>query len=146
MKSQCSHQNCCENCVICMNDIKSDENTCTLPCKHSFHESCLQQYRENTIVPVCPLCRSKLPLRSLVDEMYDVARCYKRIIKTGYKSKGRHIVHLYITYKSFSEMFLDNHVNIWYSHRVIQPKQKQRFNNKQNHKNIKKFKNYKGKI
>ena len=141
----CSHSNSCDNCVICMNEIKPTEYVFKLPCcQNSLHQSCFKKCRENMIDAVCPLCRAKLPLRSLEDELYDVARSYKQITKTGYKSKDERIVHLYIKYKSFSEMFLDNHVNVWYSYRVVKPNQKQPFKHKE-HKR-KKIKNFKRKL
>ena len=43
-------------CPVCMEDIMKNRGTRTLPCDHTFHTSCLEQWKaqgKNT----CPMCR-----------------------------------------------------------------------------------------
>lgn len=41
-------------CTICLETIKTD-NGVSLPCKHSFHEDCIDDWLE--VSPTCPICR-----------------------------------------------------------------------------------------
>lgn len=43
------------SCVICFEDIKSGDILSHLPCEHSFHKGCLEQWWK--IKESCPLCR-----------------------------------------------------------------------------------------
>lgn len=47
-----------EECVICIAHYHEGDHIRTLPCNHSFHESCLIQWlrRKKT----CPICRRRL--------------------------------------------------------------------------------------
>lgn len=47
-----------EECMICMNQLKSSEVTC-MPCAHLFHGDCIQKWLN--INYQCPLCRFPMP-------------------------------------------------------------------------------------
>ena len=108
--------NSCENCVICLSEI--DKNDCmhTLPCNHSFHKNCFKNYRENTVDPLCPLCRAPIPIGSLEEEMYDISRSNKiKQIKVFHK-KNMNIVHVRIHYKY--EKYEDIYTEYWRSNMI----------------------------
>lgn len=43
-------------CVVCQDDIKSDEEIKVLDCKHEFHKNCINPWIK--IRNLCPLCRT----------------------------------------------------------------------------------------
>ena len=45
-------------CTICLDDSRNE--MCKLNCKHSFHESCLEEWKKHSQIPNCPLCRSEI--------------------------------------------------------------------------------------
>lgn len=47
------------HCTICLCDIVRKEQS-ILPCKHTFHVSCITEWRETHIT--CPICRVEIPL------------------------------------------------------------------------------------
>ena len=48
-----------DECAICLESL--DGSLCTLPCKHSFHASCVKELRKIGVNHLCPMCRSDLP-------------------------------------------------------------------------------------
>lgn len=48
------------HCSICLCDIARKEKITVLPCKHSYHSSCIGNWRETHIT--CPICRVEMPL------------------------------------------------------------------------------------
>ena len=51
-------------CAICSEPLPSLEGTVTTPCKHHFHQSCMQKLE----LPVCPCCGSSLPVALFLPE------------------------------------------------------------------------------
>jgi len=49
-----------QKCVICL-DLLAGEATCTLPCRHVFHGTCVAKLRSFGVSQACPLCRVPLP-------------------------------------------------------------------------------------
>ena len=49
-----------EKCIICLEEIKINENVCYLPCKHVFHFKCIKLYFFDNLCSVCPLCKYDL--------------------------------------------------------------------------------------
>jgi hypothetical protein len=49
-----------EKCVICQDEL-TDASSCTLPCAHVFHITCVAELRRFGVDQACPLCRSSLP-------------------------------------------------------------------------------------
>lgn len=47
------------HCSICISDIDVNEKK-ILACNHSYHASCITQWREKNIS--CPVCRVEMPL------------------------------------------------------------------------------------
>ena len=48
-----------EKCSICMSDLNIDEQVCDLPCKHTFHDECIQPWLSNYNYK-CPICRKEV--------------------------------------------------------------------------------------
>ena len=48
------------HCSICLCDIAKKEKETILACKHTFHTSCLTEWRETHIT--CPVCRVEMRL------------------------------------------------------------------------------------
>jgi hypothetical protein len=46
-------------CPICLKQFEEGETSSRLPCRHSFHLSCLLPWLQKT--SSCPLCRAELP-------------------------------------------------------------------------------------
>ena len=50
-----------DECSICLENYKKGEQKATLPCKHEFHESCIERWIMHFHDPItgssCPLCR-----------------------------------------------------------------------------------------
>ena len=46
------------DCSICLEDFKRDDNVITLQCKHIFHENCLINWfiKQNSNKIECPIC------------------------------------------------------------------------------------------
>ncbi len=49
-----------EKCIICLEEIKINENVCYLPCKHVFHFKCLKLYFYDNLCSECSLCKYDL--------------------------------------------------------------------------------------
>ena len=49
-----------EECAICLDPLSSNV-TQMLPCKHTFHKSCVSELRSFGINQVCPMCRAVIP-------------------------------------------------------------------------------------
>jgi len=49
-----------KECSICLEQI-SNASTCSLPCAHVFHSSCVEGLRKFGVEQACPLCRAPLP-------------------------------------------------------------------------------------
>lgn len=73
-----------DECGICLEDIAVDEEKYTLPCKHTFHKSCLNPWCWRNPC-TCPKCRAVIPagiipsqpvrqLDLVVDEQADARR------------------------------------------------------------------------
>ena len=48
-------------CSICL-EVLSEASTCTLPCSHKYHKSCVAELRSCGAKQACPLCRAAMPL------------------------------------------------------------------------------------
>lgn len=44
------------DCRICLSDYEEGEQVTTLPCRHTFHSSCANQWLQQS--PTCPMCRA----------------------------------------------------------------------------------------
>ncbi|KAK7866886.1 hypothetical protein R5R35_006047 [Gryllus longicercus] len=53
-------------CPVCLKEHEIGETVKVLPCKHSFHGSCILPWLDKT--STCPLCRNELPTD---DEEYE---------------------------------------------------------------------------
>lgn len=51
-----------ESCALCMEDFKDTLNfpRRTTSCNHTFHWSCLNNFKARTSVPRCPMCRADI--------------------------------------------------------------------------------------
>ena len=47
-----------EKCSVCLAKYKQGETVSALPCKHIFHDDCIQSWFRNN--DSCPLCRARL--------------------------------------------------------------------------------------
>ncbi|XP_063984184.1 uncharacterized protein LOC135166106 isoform X2 [Diachasmimorpha longicaudata] len=50
-------------CTICLNDIGVQQIVYVHPCRHHFHESCIQEWRDQRQMEshnLCPNCRKKI--------------------------------------------------------------------------------------
>jgi Ring finger domain len=58
-------------CVICMDtsDNKNHEFLTKLPCKHTFHSTCLIEYFHKSSCTRCPICRYQVVHEMRVHEM-----------------------------------------------------------------------------
>ena len=55
-------------CVLCMGDMKRQEELQSLPCMHMFHLECLQKYsdiKQKPLLDCCCLCNDSRPRLSL---------------------------------------------------------------------------------
>ena len=48
------------SCRICFNDYSENEEISELPCKHFFHNECIQEWGKRN--PVCPFCEVEIPI------------------------------------------------------------------------------------
>ena len=48
------------HCSICLSDIEKRDKKNMLPCKHTYHASCIKEWRDTHIT--CPVCRVEMPL------------------------------------------------------------------------------------
>ncbi|KAK4954093.1 hypothetical protein LTR66_013583 [Elasticomyces elasticus] len=48
-----------ERCLICADEFKHHDSLAAMPCNHSFHGFCLEQWLDNS--HMCPTCRYALP-------------------------------------------------------------------------------------
>jgi hypothetical protein len=63
-KVECKENNLpTDDCTICKNSYKVGEYSVKTACNHVFHFDCLAQWSK--INPVCPFCRTNLPVRDL---------------------------------------------------------------------------------
>jgi hypothetical protein len=46
------------NCVVCQSEFQKQEEIRTLPCKHSFHKDCIDQWLK--INKTCPICKKDI--------------------------------------------------------------------------------------
>jgi hypothetical protein len=60
-----------ESCAICLSDFESSDNVIKINCGHIFHADCIQRWADQGARPVCPVCRSQLPLTLPVSKTYD---------------------------------------------------------------------------
>lgn len=49
-----------ERCAICVEDFKDGDVMRVLPCEHSFHKQCIDEWLNNHSA-VCPLCKFEVP-------------------------------------------------------------------------------------
>ena len=54
-----------EDCPICLEPYKENEELIILTCKHGYHESCLYSWVKIREVTVCPLCKGVSPAVTL---------------------------------------------------------------------------------
>lgn len=57
-----------EQCPVCLKEHAVGETVKVLPCRHSFHSTCILPWLERT--NSCPLCRHELPTDDEDYEMY----------------------------------------------------------------------------
>lgn len=50
-------------CAICLESIESKQLLRTLPCSHSFHSGCIDNWLLSSS-PICPFCRAELKIQS----------------------------------------------------------------------------------
>lgn len=50
-----------EECHLCLEQMKKGSHVITLPCRHLFHSSCVDDLVIHQHI-VCPLCRKSIPL------------------------------------------------------------------------------------
>ena len=48
-----------DNCSVCMSELNIDEHVCELPCKHTFHNDCIQPWLQQYNYK-CPICREEV--------------------------------------------------------------------------------------
>ena len=48
-----------EKCMICIDEMKEDEDYFDIKCKHIFHKACLETYLKN-YNHICPFCRNEI--------------------------------------------------------------------------------------
>lgn len=62
------------SCVICLEDFKDGEKLRTLPCKHEFHQKCIDPWLIEKS-PLCPMCkRTILPQEVLSSSLVTVTQ------------------------------------------------------------------------
>ena len=49
-----------DQCLICLQDYKSDNIVYFLPCTHHFHKKCLKPYFVGKMEKLCPMCKFKV--------------------------------------------------------------------------------------
>ena len=59
-----SEEECKENCSICQDQIKKDEQFLSLKCHHEYHQECVEIWfmREK----ICPNCKQEVQIRDLM--------------------------------------------------------------------------------
>ena len=45
----------CTSCMVCLCDFEDGEECRRLPCNHTFHKSCVEEWLSRS--PVCPICK-----------------------------------------------------------------------------------------
>lgn len=66
-----------ENCIICLDEINSDQHITILKCSHIYHHECFLKYilyglnkiKQNNIIQ-CPLCRTCIKSIFYIDYLY----------------------------------------------------------------------------
>ena len=48
-----------DKCSVCMSELNIDEHVCELPCKHTFHNDCIQPWLQQYNYK-CPICRKEV--------------------------------------------------------------------------------------
>ena len=64
-------------CVICLSDFEIGEKVSALPCCHTFHTKCLDEWINRK--QRCPVCKFEITLKSILGE--DLIREHLKIIK-----------------------------------------------------------------
>ena len=49
------------SCAICLEGFASAHDVVPLPCRHCFHENCVDELRASPAPNLCPVCRTELP-------------------------------------------------------------------------------------
>ena len=49
-----------EICIICIEPLDNTQKQNKLPCNHSFHDSCISKWLNNSPESNCPICRYKI--------------------------------------------------------------------------------------
>jgi hypothetical protein len=49
----------CLNCTVCLENFKKDEIVSILPCKHEFHQLCIETWLKE-YSKLCPLCKNEM--------------------------------------------------------------------------------------
>ena len=47
-----------EQCTVCLNNLKANENVRSLPCQHIFHCDCIDEWLMRKAA--CPVCREDI--------------------------------------------------------------------------------------
>mmetsp|Transcript_4169 Transcript_4169/g.9016 ORF Transcript_4169/g.9016 Transcript_4169/m.9016 type:complete len:388 (+) Transcript_4169:586-1749(+) len=47
-----------QSCVICLENMRSQQTALKLPCKHDFHKSCIVKWLKSHVSPTCPICKA----------------------------------------------------------------------------------------
>jgi len=73
-----------EKCSICLDSL-TEASSCTLPCTHVFHATCVEELRKFGVKQTCPLCRTSLTLgpQKLFYEGLAVYMVVHRLVKQG---------------------------------------------------------------
>lgn len=53
-------KNNCDSCAICVDEFREGESLRWLPCEHSFHPQCIDEWLTNHSA-LCPLCKTEVP-------------------------------------------------------------------------------------
>ena len=67
-------------CVICLSDFEIGQKVSALPCCHSFHTKCLDDWITRN--PKCPICKFEVTLKNLLGEDF-IRQQMKRIEAEG---------------------------------------------------------------
>ena len=63
-------------CVICLSDFEIGQKVSALPCCHSFHTKCIDNWIERN--PKCPVCKFEVTLKNLIGEDF-IKEHFKKI-------------------------------------------------------------------
>ena len=76
------------HCVICLNDFQLKEKVSALPCCHSFHTKCLDNWITRSAK--CPVCKFEVTLKNLIGEDF-IKEMEDKIKKTKENKCKKHI-------------------------------------------------------